>query len=116
MQVYDFVSDILTKKSGGTLYKDPRFKSFNSYMLCRYLSMKPHLIPFAEALLKYQSVLTDEQVYRWAYSVIPKQRSGFVTYMKPRKSKNKAEEKKAKAIADELAMDMASTCDYISSL
>jgi len=88
---FDILGDILTKKSGGILYEEYDFKKFMSnYMLVRYLSMKPTLLPYAQILNKYQCTLSSEEMYRWAYNNIPKQKSGFIKYI----SKKKKEKKK----------------------
>lgn len=91
---FDVMSDILLKKSGGTLTESMTFKkSMSPYMLCRYLSMRDDLILYAALLQKYLGVLTDEQIYKWAYDHVPKQKSGFIKYItKPKKEKKKKNE------------------------
>lgn len=80
---YDCLSDILLKISGGNLYKYPEFKKhFSNFMLCRYLSMHPTLISFAEYLNKIQLKLSQEQFYKLAYFIIPKQKNGYIRYIK----------------------------------
>lgn len=86
---FDCLSDILLKKSGGTLHTLPDFKKhFSNYMLCRYISMKPALIDYAEYFNTLQTTLTAEQMYLLAYKLIPKQHSGFIKYLKKNKVKN----------------------------
>jgi hypothetical protein len=88
---FDCLSDILLKYSGGELRKSPEFKKhFSSYMLCRYLSMKESLLPYAEYLNNLQTILSSEQMYILAYNLIPKQKTGFIKYIK----KNKKEDEK----------------------
>ena len=85
---FDIMSDILLKKSGGTLCDDPDFnKLFSSYMLARYLSMRDELIVYAMIINKYQTVLEPVQIYQWSYTNIPKQKSGYISYIKKPKSK-----------------------------
>lgn len=88
---FDCLSDILLKYSNGNLINATEFKKyFNSYMLCRYISMKPALIEYAECLNMLQTKLTQEQMFLLAYKLIPKQSSGFIKYLK--KEKNNTEE------------------------
>ena len=90
---YDCLSDILLKISGGNLYKYPEFKKyFSNFMLCRYLSMHPSLISFAEYLNKIQLKLSQEQFYKLTYFIIPKQKTGYIRYIKKvSKDKNEIE-------------------------
>jgi hypothetical protein len=96
MTFFDILSDILLKKSGGTLCDHPEFKKvFSSYMLCRYLSMRDSLLKYAELLNRYQTQIDAEQMYRLAYNIVPKQKSGFIKYIKkikPKKQKDSDEE------------------------
>ena len=93
---FDCLSDILLKYSGGELIHAENFKKcFSPYMLCRYLSMKLDLLYYAEYLNMLQGVLTNEQFYLLAYKLIPKQRSGYIKYIKKadkKDSKNNEEE------------------------
>ena len=83
---FDILSDILLKKSGGTLWKEENFKKLmSSYMLVRYLSMRSNLLIYAQILNKYQCTLTPKEMYLWAYNNIPKQKSGFIKYISKKK-------------------------------
>lgn len=92
---FDCLSDILLKLSGGTLHKkSPELfkKFFSSYMICRYISMKEELIDYAEVLNVMQGTLSSEDFYQLAYNIIPKQRSGFIKYLKKKKTEITEEE------------------------
>jgi hypothetical protein len=83
---FNILGDILTKKSGGTLHEEPGFKnSMSAYMVARYLSMRDDLIIYARLINQYQVTLTPEQIYKWAYKNVPKQRSPFIKYIKKAK-------------------------------
>jgi hypothetical protein len=86
---FDCLADILLKFSGGTLHQTCQNfnKYFSPYMICRYISMKPQLIEFAEVLNQLQTVLSFEDFYKVAYSIIPQQRSGYIKYIKKLKAK-----------------------------
>jgi hypothetical protein len=89
---FDCLADILLKYSGGALIHAEDFrKYFSPYMLCRYISMKEQLIPYAEYLNFFQTTLTYEEFYLLAYKLIPKQTSGYIKYIK--KAKQSKEEK-----------------------
>jgi len=72
-------------KYNDELYKADNFdKLFSQYMLCRFLSMKNDLIQYAvylETILS-NSNLTKKQFYQLAYKLVPKQRNGFIKYIK----------------------------------
>jgi len=85
---YDILKDILLKQNGN-LDKEKCFETeFSKYMMIRYLSMKTDLMCYANKLNKYQSVLTNKEVYKWLYNIIPKQTSGYIAYIKKDKKKN----------------------------
>lgn len=92
---FDCLYDILMKCSGGNLiYTDLGKKYFSSFMLCRYISMKENLIVYAEYLNLMQTRLSTEQLYQLAYNLIPKQKSGYIKYIKKpvKKSEENIEE------------------------
>jgi len=94
--MYELVADILQKVSGGNLHKCDAFqKVFSPYLLCRYISMREDLIDYAHLLnvVNSNSKLTNEQFYKFAYNLIPKQRNGYIKYIKkPEKKKSKQKE------------------------
>ncbi len=87
---FDCMSDLLLKLSNGNLYKSNDFdKHFSSYMICRYLSMNKTLLPYAEYLNTVQMILDKKSFYQLAYSLIPKQKTSFIRYIKkPKKIKD----------------------------
>jgi hypothetical protein len=91
---FDCLTDILLKISNCNLHKYNGFKKhFSKVMICRYLSMKPSLMLYAEYLNQIQYNLTNEQFYILTYRLIPKQNSGFIKYIKKQKTeKNKSVE------------------------
>ena len=98
----NILSDILSKTSGGTMHEDYSFKSsFSSFMLARYLSMRVDLIKYAEIInfLNAPNGLSSEQIYKWAYKNIPKQRIPFIKYIS--KNKGKKNKKNEEAGEDE---------------
>lgn len=83
--MYEIVTDICMKYSGGIVCNFEDFeKVFSKYLLCRYISMKPAFIEYANYLnlIDSQDLLTNKQFYKLAYSLIPKQNNGFIRYLK----------------------------------
>lgn len=90
---FDILSDILLKISGGILYKNSKFnKVFSAYMLCRYISMKKELLEYAMILNQLQTIVSPERLYQIAYKIIPKQKYGYIPYIKKNKEKIKKKE------------------------
>ena len=87
MTFFDILRSILTK-TNPDLYKSYGFTSiFNSYMLVRYLSMEPDLLPFAEIIEKFNAIgISKEDIYIWAFKHIPKH-SGYIKYISKPKDK-----------------------------
>jgi hypothetical protein len=88
MNFYDILQDILLKKSGN-LDEDLEFSSnMSGFMVARYLSMKDDLIIYADVVNHFNSVgINDVQIYKWCYNNVPKQKSGFIKYIKKAKKK-----------------------------
>lgn len=93
--MYEIVINILGKYSNN-LYLADNFESiFSPFILCRYLSMRSSLIPYAEYLSTVYSTskLSNVNFYKLAYSLIPKQSNLFIKYIKKiEKNKKKNEE------------------------
>lgn len=92
--MYEIVINILSKYSDN-LYKADNFNSiFSPFLLCRFLSMKNDLLPYAEYLSTVYSTskLSNIDFYKLSYALIPKQNNSFIKYIK-KKEKNKTKEK-----------------------
>ena len=86
--MFPIIINILSKCSD-TLYEADRFKEiFSPFILCRYLSMREDLFPYAEYLSSVFSTskLSSINFYKLAYKLIPKQRNTFIRYIKKQKS------------------------------
>lgn len=86
--MFNIIINILTKSSN-SLYEAERFKeTFSPFLLCRYLSMRDDLFPFAEYLstILSTSKLSNVEFYKLAYQLIPKQTNSFIRYLKKQKS------------------------------
>ena len=84
---FDILKDILLKQNGN-MYQSNNFEqTFSTYMVVRYLSMKPNLIKYAKQInhLNKINCLTPKHIYLWCYHNIPKQSSGYIRYIKKQK-------------------------------
>ena len=80
---FDCMSDLLLKLTNCKLYMSNDFdKYFSPYMVCRYLSMNKSLLSYAEYLNSVQTIIDKKRFYILAYSLIPKQKSSFIRYIK----------------------------------
>lgn len=93
MNTFDILKDIITTKSG-KLIEDPDFKkSFNNFMICRYLSMDRRFADQIAQINKLQLLLSSEEMYKYLVKVLPYQKSSFIKYIsKPKKSKEKEDD------------------------
>jgi len=90
MKFYEIINVLLTKsKPKSFILEDPDFeKVFSSFMLARYLSMHPKLLGYARLVNHMNTAKLDSaQMFNFAYDHIPKQKSGYISYMKKAKKK-----------------------------
>jgi len=86
---FDCLTDILLKYSNNSLDTCQDFeKYFSKYMVCRYLSMNSKFINMAEYLNSIQQLLSNKQFYHLVYSLVPKQNTAYIKYIKANKSNN----------------------------
>ena len=90
MNFFDVMKDILTKGNSKEYYLEhPDFeKIFSSYMLARYLSMRTDLLPWARLVNHLNlSKATQRNIFIFAWDSIPKQKNGYIPYIKKTKKK-----------------------------
>lgn len=86
--MFEIIINILGKYSD-TLYKADKFnEKFSPFILCRYLSMRDDLFPYAEycSTVFSTSKLSNIELYKLIYGLIPKQKNMFIRYLKKNKS------------------------------
>lgn len=83
----DFVSDIVSQKSGHLLDFPENELLFNSYIVQRVISMySPHLcFIINETTNKKLSTLSKKDTYDLLLNIIPKQKKSFTKYLKKEK-------------------------------
>lgn len=92
MTFFDIMKDILTKGNSKEYYLEhPEFeKMFSPFMLARYLSMRADLLPWARIVNHLNGAKTSARnVFIFAWDSIPKQRNGYIAYIKKYKKANK---------------------------
>ena len=86
---FTILGDILLKKSGKLEeeFPDEFKKHMSTFMLLRYLSMSDKYLGYVTLIQKQTSVLTPVEVYKWFWKHTPKNRSGYISYIKKKKKK-----------------------------
>lgn len=76
-KVWEIVDDILVDKTG-TLLDDPSYeKDFNAFLIIRYLSMNPSLLPYCNYLNKLHDIrgqksISKKQFYKLMVKLVPR--------------------------------------------
>ena len=81
---FEIIINILGKFSDNLYLADNLKKFFSPFMVCRYLSMRNSLLPYAEYLSTVYSTgrLSNIEFYKLVYQLIPKQKNIFISYIK----------------------------------
>ena len=109
MNLFDWLKQITYNKGDWDSFSDDDKKSWNNYMVHRFLSMNPNYIEVVNIVQKYQ-YLTDKQVYTIYKNLIPK-RNVFLKYIKGKKDKTSAED--IKYLADYFECSTREIKEYI---
>ncbi len=109
MTIFDWLKQITYNKGDWDSFSDDDKKSWNNYMVHRFLSMNPDYIEVVNIVQKYQ-YLTDKQVYTIYKNLIPK-RNVFLKYIKGKKDKTSAED--IKYLADYFECSTREIKEYI---
>lgn len=109
MNLFDWLKQITYNKGDWDSFSDDDKKSWNNYMVHRFLSMNPDYIEVVNIVQKYQ-YLTDKQVYTIYKNLIPK-RNVFLKYIKGKKDKTSAED--IKYLADYFECSTREIKEYI---
>ena len=83
MTLFDWVTEIKTKKRKWNTFSVTEQKTFSPYMVHRFLSMNQNYVELVNDFQKYYT-LEPKQVYEFYKEVIPKKRS-FDKYIKAKK-------------------------------
>jgi hypothetical protein len=83
MTLFDWVTEVKTKKRKWDTFSDVDKKTFSPYMVHRFLSMNQDYIELVNDFQKYWS-LEPREVYKWYCDILPNKRS-FDKYIKAKK-------------------------------
>lgn len=109
MTIFDWLKQITYNKGDWDSFSDDDKKSWNNYMIHRFLSMNPDYIEVVNIVQKYQ-YLTDKQLYTIYKNLIPK-RNVFLKYIKGKKDKTSAED--IKYLADYFECSTREIKEYV---
>jgi len=83
MNLFDWLNEISYKKSPWSSFSKDDQDNFNSYMINRFISMKPDYIDLVNLIQKY--TIPKTTLYSYYCNTIQKKRT-FFRYIKPKKS------------------------------
>ena len=82
LSIFDHISNITAKKTDWKDYSETDIKSFEPYMINRFLSMNYHLIEIINLFQKYTiGLLSKREVFKLYSGLLPKQKY-FLRYIK----------------------------------
>ena len=85
MTIFDILTDIIKNKTG-SLCNDSEFdKTFQNFMINRYLSMRQEFLENLCECIKLQDNLSKEQYYKLLVKSIPYSSNSYCNYIKKAK-------------------------------
>lgn len=85
--LFDAMNNILVTKSEDVYHQhiaDPNFKDFTGFICRKYMSMSPDP-NVRQIILNNQVILErmdDKTLYKWLMKTVPRQKSGFIKFMR----------------------------------
>ncbi len=87
MTIFDWINNILVYRKSWDSFSDSEHKTFNSFMINRFLSMDVEFIEVVNYFQKYSiGTLEPREVYKWYCNILPKGKR-FNKYIKGKKEK-----------------------------
>ena len=87
MTIIDWINQVLIYKKPWDYFSDSDKKTFNTFIINRWLSMDKEFIEFVNYFQEYSiETLESREVYRWYCDVLPRGKR-FNKYIKGKKSK-----------------------------
>ena len=87
MTIFNWIDQILVKKSDWNSFSESDQKTFNTFIINRWLSMDKDFIEIINYFQKYAiGTLESREVYKWYCDMLPKGKR-FNKYIKGKKSK-----------------------------
>tara|TARA_B100000287_G_scaffold12181_1_gene12477 strand:- start:1649 stop:2068 length:420 start_codon:yes stop_codon:yes gene_type:complete len=85
--IFDWINNILVYRKSWDSFSDSEHKTFNSFMINRFLSMDVEFIEVVNYFQKYSiGTLEPREVYKWYCNILPKGKR-FNKYIKGKKEK-----------------------------
>ena len=85
MTLFDWINQILVHKKDWDKFEESDYKSFQPYMINRFLSMDNDFLEIVNHFQKYSiGLLEPKDVYKWYCDILPNKRS-FDKYIKAKK-------------------------------
>ena len=92
MNIIDWINQLLVHKKDWNDFSETEQKSFNSYIINRWLSMDKEFIEIVNYFQKYSiGTLEPREVYKWYCDILPKGKR-FNKYIKGKKSNKQDKE------------------------
>ena len=87
--IFEFISDVFEKKTPWSVLSESDRKSYNSYMMNRWISMNPDYIDFINMIQPYTiGVLAPRECYKLLQGIL-RNTKFFVKYVKGETTKSK---------------------------
>ena len=87
MTLFDWINQILVHKKDWDKFEESDHKSFQPYMINRFLSMDMEFLEIVNHFQKYSiGILEPKEVYKWYCKVLPKGKR-YNKYIKSKKHK-----------------------------
>lgn len=113
MDLFGWLREITVGKHPWNTFTDEDKKTWNGYMIHKYISMHEKYIEMANYLQKYNQQLSDEQMYNIYKSIIPKD-NVWLKFIKG--SKNKYDKVELQYLTQHFQCSEREVKDYIELL
>jgi len=87
MTLFDWLNQILLHKKNWEDFEEHEKKTFNTFMINRFLSMSSDFVEAVNICQEYTFQMKDKDVYNLYKNLFPKQKK-FLRYIKGKKEKN----------------------------
>lgn len=114
--IFEFISDIFEKKTPWDDLSESDKKSFNTYMLNRWISMNPDYTEFINMIQQYSiGILNPREVYKLYQDILPKSKF-YVKYVKGDEVNKDFNDSLIEFMADKMEWSQYRTVQYLELL
>jgi len=113
MTLFDWLNQILLHKKNWEDFEEHEKKTFNTFMINRFLSMSSDFVDAVNICQEYTFQMKDKDVYNLYKHLFPKQKK-FLRYIKGKKEKNS--KKLLKFLSVHFGVSQREVVDYIEIL